>query len=1424
MNNTQKASFLKLANREFRAGNFTEAITLYTKAKLENPELGDIADFSISLSQRSIRDDSTATSNDAETLSVVKEKTSPSSVPEGNNELINENKNSILTQNFESFSISEILVSSLETSCKRLLKEYDIKRENVFLEKFKSAPLEIKKQSRKFFCSIIMPTYNRAATLSKAIDSVISQTHKLWELIIIDDGSTDNTAQVLKKYKKDKRIKVIKGEHKGVSAARNLGLSASTGDYIYYLDSDNSWKENLLEIMNFSFLVSGRETGYCSLLLHDEHDSVIGYRGEAFDWEECLKANYVDINVFAHKRSLLVNQGPYDISLRRMVDWDLILRYTKISPPFFAPFIGCYYLESRNDINRITLSEPLAFQKVVRLKNTLEDSDKISISKLLSLNIAIKIPAPVAEKDQWGDYHYADSLRVALEKLGHNVALDFHGAWHSRPPSKEDVVIVIRGLTSYKPRKGAISIMWNISHPDQISVDEYESYDIVYVASHSYAEFLKTHIEGKVSPLLQCSDPERFTYKRPVKPRIDSMLFVGNSRNEYRPIVRKAIESGKDIAIYGARWEKLVDSKYVKANNIANTELCAKYAAHSIVLNDHWESMRDFGFISNRVFDVVASGSTLITDPIPSINKIFGESVVQLEEKLGFDSVTRTLENIQDSGEHRKRDLAEFVNKHHSFNNRAHVICDDILQKLGLPPVWSTDIGVDAGDISFGSNKPRVRIGILRQQDANFTHSEFIRLISPLTTEIAHQNYNVVILNEVNTDQLAGLKFVIIQGHVLKTKAAATELVSLSEKLAIKIYLDIDKDYLSTTYRQITSGQRSALKYLTMKAHHVWFANQRLALIYRGICNSSSVINSTLDKRLWRNYRAPQPTPALVPNYRLLLLTKNKSADDLELIISALDIVAKERGNNFQLVMIGELDSAPTRPWLKHIKPNEKRSVYHRFSEWLIKAERFDIGLVPKFDDPQDVSIDDDDFLHMTALGVPVISSKSWAYEPHINSSLIFPAANTPEKWAIAITTAMDHRELMINMADRAWRYVWANRTADSSALKLICDLDKAHKPAESAHKVKPITTGGKVAVCIHLYYIEQWKNISKQLLNIPEKFDLYLTCPTDSIKSVQELVLPQFSDATIVPVQNSGMDVLPFLIVNKEHSLWRYAAVLKLHTKNTKTPDDLIFGRLCYESLLSSDASVSEIISKLTTNTNVGVIGPETLYRSAKSLMYVNGPMTQDLYSCLDQEFPKQDWGFFAGTMFWIRGTLLFTLADKFIELTKLIELDTSVAKSGGDGTWAHAMERLFGALPVMNGLQNQALFLSNTTDRQWSIREITAGEFQKHLSYRVSSKWHMGRFANVSRWAQLCLDSGLFDENYYMNHYHSVVPKGMSAIVHYILYGDDLLFNPSEKFSTAYYKARHPDTISARVPFLVHYLACGATEGRSICGANEY
>ena len=119
--------------------------------------------------------------------------------------------------------------------------------------------------------SVVIPSYNAAEYLEDAIKSVLAQTFERWELLIVDDGSTDTTAEVVKAYLTDRRVRYLRIPNGGVSAARNLGIAQTTAELVAFLDADDAWEPRNLE-MKAKVLQSNTEIDwvYSDLFLADE--------------------------------------------------------------------------------------------------------------------------------------------------------------------------------------------------------------------------------------------------------------------------------------------------------------------------------------------------------------------------------------------------------------------------------------------------------------------------------------------------------------------------------------------------------------------------------------------------------------------------------------------------------------------------------------------------------------------------------------------------------------------------------------------------------------------------------------------------------------------------------------------------------------------------------------------------------------------------------------------------------------------------------------------------------------------------------------------------------------------------------------------------------------------------------------------------
>lgn len=251
-------------------------------------------------------------------------------------------------------------------------KRYKIwgrRREKAFLDAVAQEYEKDRKTMDAIKASIIMPAYNRAYCILGAVDSVVGQQHTNWELLIVDDGSTDELHPVLTPYLSDERIQLIKTAHGGVSKARNLGLEQASGKYVFYLDTDNYWFPNYMRHM-ITFLEKGNlDAAYSGARIVNDEREIIGYFGEEFDWKECRELNHVDINTFAHLRQTGNDAIRFDETLKRFVDWDFILAFTASQRTAWAPFLGVEYYDGRQG-SRITFThhtEPSESEQVLNI-------------------------------------------------------------------------------------------------------------------------------------------------------------------------------------------------------------------------------------------------------------------------------------------------------------------------------------------------------------------------------------------------------------------------------------------------------------------------------------------------------------------------------------------------------------------------------------------------------------------------------------------------------------------------------------------------------------------------------------------------------------------------------------------------------------------------------------------------------------------------------------------------------------------------------------------------------------------------------------------------------------------------------------------------------------------------------------------------
>lgn len=202
--------------------------------------------------------------------------------------------------------------------------------------------------------SIILPVLNRAGLIREAVDSVLDQSYADLELIVVDDGSTDGTSDVLVDVR-DGRLRLLQhAARRGANAARNTGLRAARGAFIGFQDSDNTWVQDKLAKQMAMFREAPDRVGvvYCPFWLEEDRErrlvtcaDHLADEGKVRD--SLLEGNFVTTSSAVVRRECFESAGEFDESLKRLQEWDLWLRiaadweFRKVD----EPLVTCRILE-----------------------------------------------------------------------------------------------------------------------------------------------------------------------------------------------------------------------------------------------------------------------------------------------------------------------------------------------------------------------------------------------------------------------------------------------------------------------------------------------------------------------------------------------------------------------------------------------------------------------------------------------------------------------------------------------------------------------------------------------------------------------------------------------------------------------------------------------------------------------------------------------------------------------------------------------------------------------------------------------------------------------------------------------------------------------------------------------------------------------
>jgi glycosyltransferase involved in cell wall biosynthesis len=199
--------------------------------------------------------------------------------------------------------------------------------------------------------SVVIPLYNKSNTILNSIQTILNQTFKDFEVIIVNDGSTDDSIQKIKKYIFDNRIKIIDQKNQGVSVARNEGVKNATFDYIAFIDGDDEWLPEYLSKMKYAIDMYPNSEMFCSAGLGRNGDGILNKRQINKLDGKVLPFNFFENpHVFLHIGSTVVTRNLFEkvkgfpVGMKRNEDFAFLYSAALFTNPIYSGFPTMVYV------------------------------------------------------------------------------------------------------------------------------------------------------------------------------------------------------------------------------------------------------------------------------------------------------------------------------------------------------------------------------------------------------------------------------------------------------------------------------------------------------------------------------------------------------------------------------------------------------------------------------------------------------------------------------------------------------------------------------------------------------------------------------------------------------------------------------------------------------------------------------------------------------------------------------------------------------------------------------------------------------------------------------------------------------------------------------------------------------------------------
>lgn len=215
--------------------------------------------------------------------------------------------------------------------------------------------------------SIVIPLYNKENFIENTLNTVINQTYENYEILVVDDGSIDNSIDVVKNIE-DKRIKLLRQENRGVSSARNYGISQAKHDFIAFLDADDTWHPSYLETMKSKIDAMHTCVAYCAHFNVIDGDTVLKPKLKHKNdlviesyFTESIHRTLIWTSTCIVRRDILNQLNGFDEDLSHAEDIHLWIRISLMGNIYFTPYVGGYY--QREDSDSLSRTKNIRFER-----------------------------------------------------------------------------------------------------------------------------------------------------------------------------------------------------------------------------------------------------------------------------------------------------------------------------------------------------------------------------------------------------------------------------------------------------------------------------------------------------------------------------------------------------------------------------------------------------------------------------------------------------------------------------------------------------------------------------------------------------------------------------------------------------------------------------------------------------------------------------------------------------------------------------------------------------------------------------------------------------------------------------------------------------------------------------------------------------